>query len=216
MSAELQSELIDIVLWLYRGFFLPGDQLLANFPGLFLASHGRVVSGLVSAAIWLAAIVLIVAIYRFLRDVDRALAAYVVRLREELQRAVRVVTRRLGIAIRSYALERRARLARTEVSEQPALSGVQLEILQTHATLPPGHLLTPHEIASALEMRLLDVERALGALKKLSLVERTFGAGDGADGYRLTRAGAVFLAACSRPQPLQEAPKRIEPRLGSI
>jgi DNA-binding MarR family transcriptional regulator len=215
MSADLQSALIDIALWLYRGFYLPGDQLLSQYPGLYFASHGRVVSGLVSAAIWLAAIVLIVMIYRFIRDVDRALTAYIVRLYEELQRAVRVVARRVSIALRSYALERQARLARTEVSELPALSGVQLEILQAHAMLPPGHLSTPNDIANSLEMRLADVERALGALRKLSLVERTFGAGDGEDGYRLTKAGAVLLAACSREQPVNES-QRIEPTLGSI
>jgi DNA-binding MarR family transcriptional regulator len=215
MSADLRSALLDIALWLYRGFFLPGDQLLSQFPGLYFASHGRVVSGLVSAAIWFAAIVLIVLIYRFVRDLDQALAAYVVRLYEELQRAVRVITRRVSIALRSYALEREARLVRTEVSEQPALSGVQLEILQSHAMLPPGHLLTPNDIANSLEMRVADVERALGALRKLSLVERTFGAGDGEDGYRLTKAGAVLLAACSRTQAVKES-KRIEPTLGSI
>jgi DNA-binding MarR family transcriptional regulator len=215
MSADLRSALIDIALWLYRGFFLPGDQLRSQFPGLYFASHGRIVAGLVSAAFWLAAIALIVLSVRLVRDVDQALTAYLVRLYEELQRAVRVVARRVGIALRSYALERQARLARTEVSEQPALSGVQLEILQSHAMLPPGHLLTPHDIANSLEMRLSDVERALGALRKLSLVERTFGAGDGEDGYRLTKAGAVLLAACSRAQPIKET-KRIEPTLGSI
>ena len=215
MSAELRSALLDIALWLYRGFFLPGDQLLSQFPGLYFASHGHIVSGLVSAVIWLAAIVLIVMIYRFIRDVDRAVTAYIVRLYEEMQRAVRVVARRVSIALRSYALAREARLARTEVSELPALSGVQLEILQTHAMLPPGHLLTPHDIANSLEMRVTDVERALGALRKLSLVERTFGAGDGEDGYRLTRAGQVLLAACSRTEASRES-KRIEPTLGSI
>ena len=215
MSADLRSALIDLALWLYRGFFLPGDQLLSQFPGLYFASHGQVVSGLVSAAIWLAAIVLIVMTYRFIRDVDLALTAYIVRLYEEAQRAVRVIARRASIALRSYALERQARLTRTEVSEQPALSGVQLEILQTHAMLPPGHLLTPNDIANSLEMRVADVERALGALRKLSLVERTFGAGDGEDGYRLTRAGQVLLAACSRAQQVKES-KRIEPTLGSI
>lgn len=215
MSADLRSALIDLALWLYRGFFLPGDQLLSQFPGLYFASHGQVVSGLVSAAIWLAAIVLIVMTCRFIRDVDLALTAYIVRLYEESQRAVRVIARRASIALRSYALERQARLTRTEVSEQPALSGVQLEILQTHAMLPPGHLLTPNDIANSLEMRVADVERALGALRKLSLVERTFGAGDGEDGYRLTRAGQVLLAACSRAQQVKES-KRIEPTLGSI
>lgn len=204
--------MIDIVSWLYRGFFLPGDQLLANFPGLYFASHGRVVSGLLSAAIWIIAIALLVAIWRFIRDLDSALTALIVRLYEEMLSAVRVVARRMRLALRSYALEREARLAQPEVSELPALSGVQLEILQHHGALPPGHLLTPADIANTLGMRLADVERALGALKKLSLVERTFGAGDGEDGYRLTRAGAVLLAACSQQS---AGSKRIEPTLGS-
>ena len=207
MSADLQSALADIALWLYHGFFLPGDQLSSVSPG-------GVQSALISTVVWLGAIVLIVLVYRFVRDVDRALTAFIVRLYEELRRAVRVVTRRLGIAFRSYALERQARLARTEVSELPALTGLQLEVLRSHGELPPGHLLTPSDVASALNMRVSDVERALGMLKKLSLVERTFGAGDGEDGYRLTRPGEVFLAACSRAQPLKEA--RIEPTLGSL
>jgi DNA-binding MarR family transcriptional regulator len=118
----------------------------------------------------------------------------------------------MRLALRSYALERQERMARPEVSELPALTGVQLEILQHHAALPPGHLLTPADIANTLGMRLSDVERALGALRNLSLVERTFGAGDGEDGYRLTRAGAVLLAACSQQS---AGSKRIEPTLGS-
>lgn len=201
MSAELQSALVDVALRLYHAFFLPGDQLSSVSPG-------GVQSGLISAVVWVGAIVLIVMTYRFIRDLDRALTAFIVRIYEELLRAVRVVTRRLGIAFRAYAVERQARMTRTEVAELPALTALQLEVLRSHAELPPGHLFTPSDVASALDMRLADVERALGTLKKLSLVERTFGAGDGEDGYRLTRAGGVLLAACSET--------RIEPTLGSI
>src|SRR5688500_18480457 len=106
MSAEIQSALIDIVLWLYRAFFAPGDQFLSKFPELDVAGHGRVVSGLLSAAAWLGAIVLIAAVYRLIGSLDRALTAFVRRLYEELQRAWRVVARRLTIAFKSYALER--------------------------------------------------------------------------------------------------------------
>ena len=115
-------------------------------------------------------------------------------------------------------------MARTEVFEQPALSELQLQILQSHAGLPPAHLLTPSDIALALDMRAADVEQVLATLRKLSLVERSLGAGDGEDGYRLTRPGEVLLAACSRAQPAKGTsvpqhtlrPKRIEPRLGSM
>ena len=127
------------------------------------------------------------------------------------------------IAFKSYALERQARLTRTEVFEQPALSALQVRILQSLAGLPPAHLLTPTDTARVLDMRAADVAVVLGTLRKLSLVDRTLGADDGEDGYRLTKAGEVFLAAANRPRPAKETaspqrtvqPKRIEPRLGS-
>ena len=223
MSAEIQSALIDVVLWLYQAYFAPGDRFLTEFPELDVAGHGRVVSGLLSTAVWLGAILLLVALYKFVRDLDRALTAFVRRLYEELQRAGRVIARRLTIAIRSFALERQARLARTEVRELPALSALQLQILQAHAALPPAHFLTPRDIASRFHMRPADVAVVLGTLRKLSLVDRNLGADDGEDGYQLTRAGEVFLATCTRAQPAKEIalpqrtlrPKRIEPTLGS-
>jgi DNA-binding MarR family transcriptional regulator len=206
MSAELQGALFDIALWLYHGFFVPGDQLSS--------SPGSVQSGLISTAVWLGAILSIVVICRSIRDLDQALTALIVRLYEETRRAVRVVARRLGIAFRAYALARQARLTRTEVAELPALTGLQLAVLQSHAGLPPGHLLTPSDVASAVDMRIADIERTLGALKKLSLVERSFGAGDGEDGYRLTRAGEVLLTACSHAQSARSS--RIEPTLDNL
>jgi DNA-binding MarR family transcriptional regulator len=223
MSTDLQSALIDVALWLYHAFFVPGEQFLAKFPELDVAGHARVVSGLFSTVIWLGAIALIVGSYRLVRVVDRTLTALVLRLFEDLQRAGRVVVRRLGIAFRSFALERQARSARTEVFEQPALSTLQLRILQSQANLPPAHLLTASDIGRALDMRSADVAVVLGTLRKLSLVDRTLGADDGEDGYRLTKAGEVLLAACSRTRPAKVVassqrtlqPKRIEPTLGS-
>jgi DNA-binding MarR family transcriptional regulator len=217
MSAELQSALMDLALRLYHGFFLPGDQLTPLSPG-------SVQSGLISGVVWLGAIILIVFIFRLIRDLDRALTAFVVRLYDDSLSVVRVVARRLGIAFRSYGLERQARLTRTEVAELPALTELQLDVLRSHVGLSAGHLLTPSDVGSALAIPASDVERVLGALKKLSLVERSFGAGDGEDGYRLTRAGKALVAAYCRAQPRNESvlpehgmrPGRIEPRLGSL
>jgi DNA-binding MarR family transcriptional regulator len=162
-------------------------------------------------------------VFRLIGNLDRALTAFVRRLYEELQRAWRVVARRVSIAFRSFALERQARLTRTEVYEQPALTALQQDVLQALAGLPPAHFLTPSDIARRFAMSAADVAVVLGTLRKLSLVDRTLGADDGEDGYRLTKAGEVFLAAANRPQPAKEIvspqrtvrPKRIEPRLGS-
>jgi len=211
MSANVQSALIDLGLWLYHGFFVPGDHVLsilsthaprvAQFLGLGAVGHGSVLSGLISGVVWLGATAVIVVACKLVRDLDRALTAYVGRLHEGLLRTGRIVTRRLVTAVRYHLLKRRARLARTEVSEQGELTALELAVLQSHAKLAPGHLLTASGTASALKVRPSHVEQALTRLKTLSLVHRTFGAGDGEDGYRLTRPGEVFLAACSRANP---------------
>ena len=109
-------------------------------------------------------------------------------------------------------------------SEQATKRGlVNANVIDLNANLPPAHLLTASDIGRVLDMRSADVAVVLGTLRKLSLVDRTLGADDGEDGYRLTKAGEVFLAACSRTAPAKVAasslrtarPKRIEPTLGS-
>ncbi len=211
MSANGQNALIDVGLWLYHGFFVPGDHVLsilsthaprlAQFLGLDAVGHGSVLSGLISGVVWLGAAAFIVVACKLVRDLDRALTAFIGRLYRGLLRTGRVVARRLAIAFRSREVKRQARLARTEVSEPGELTALELVVLQSHAELAPGHLLTASGIASALDVRESHVQQALTRLKALSLVHRTFGAGDGEDGYRLTRPGEVFLAAGSRAHP---------------
>jgi DNA-binding MarR family transcriptional regulator len=209
--ANAQSALIDAGRWLYDGFFLPGDHVssilsthaprVVQILGLSATDHGSLLSGVISGVVWLGAIALIVAACKLIRDLDRALTACIWRLYQEVQRTGRIVARRVAIALRAHALKRQARLARTEVSEQGELTALELAVLRSHAKLAPGHLSTASGIASALRVHASLVQQALTRLKTLSLVHRTFGAGDGEDGYRLTRPGEVFLAACNRTHP---------------
>jgi DNA-binding MarR family transcriptional regulator len=211
MSVNARDALIDVALWLYHGFFAPADHVLsflsthaprlAQFLALDTVGHESMLSGLISGVVWLGAIILIVAAYRLVRDLDRALAAFTGRLYEGLLRTGRVVARRLTIALRTRALKRQARLTRIEISEQAELSALELVVLRAHAELAPHHLLTASYIASAFDVPSSDVEQALATLERLSLVQRTFGTGDGETGYRLTRPGEVFLGAPSRAHP---------------
>ena len=71
VSANVQSALIDAGLWLYHGFFVPGDYVssilsthaprVGQFLGLGAVSHGSVLSGIISGVVWLGAIALICA-----------------------------------------------------------------------------------------------------------------------------------------------------------
>ncbi|HSD74074.1 MAG TPA: hypothetical protein VLB75_04845 [Steroidobacteraceae bacterium] len=210
MSADLQSALIDAGLRLYHGFCVPGDYLLATlntdaprvaqFLGIDAAAYGGVLSGLLSALIWLAAIVLIVITWRLIRDIYFTVMAFANRLHDGVRRTGRNVSTRLGIAFRFYELKRQARLAKANVSEQGDLTALELEVLRSHAKLPPGHISTASSIARVLRVRPPHVQKALEKLKTLSLVDRALGAGDGEDGYRLTQFGAVFLSSCMRAQ----------------
>ena len=62
ISADVQSALIDVALWLYHGFFVPGDHLLSLLSTDVPANHGSVLSGLISGVMWLGAIILIVVV----------------------------------------------------------------------------------------------------------------------------------------------------------
>jgi hypothetical protein len=210
LSADLQSALIDAGLRLYHGFCVPGDYLLATlntdaprvaqFLGIDSAAYGGVVSGVVSALIWLAAIVLIVFTWRLIRDIYFTVTAFAKRLHDGVRRTGQNVSTRLGIGFRSFELKRQARLAKANVSEQGDLTALEFEVLRSHAKLPPGHISTASSIARVLRIRQSHVQKALEKLKTLSLVDTALGAGDGEDGYRLTQFGAVFLSSCMRAQ----------------
>lgn len=208
MDLDGQLTLSDLGLWLYHGFFLPGDYVLAslraNAPGVAEwlevspVFHGSAQSALVSAAIWTGGIVLVVAMVKLIRDVDRALTAHVAGLYAGFLQFVRIVRRRLALTWRAYVLERRARLAGSSSLEEVDLSDFEIAVLRSHAHLAPGHIATASDIANVLGVRVSQAQKALDKLKRLSLVDSTFGTSDGEGGYRLTRPGAAFLAVCSR------------------
>ena len=71
---------------------------------------------------------------------------------------------------------------------------LDLTVLRTGATLPPGLLLSAPELAGQLTKRPAQVQRSLDKLRKYKLVDNVIGDTDGFDNYRLTESG-VHLAA---------------------
>jgi hypothetical protein len=210
LSEDVQSTLIDAGLRLYHGFCVPGDHVIATLSieapwvaellSIDGAAPSGMLSGFVSALVWLLAIVLIILTWRLIRDIYYTAMAFARRLHEELRRTGRNLSTRLGIAFRSFELKKQARLAKANVSEQGDLSALELQVLRSHAKLPPGHLSTAKGLARVLRERPAQVEKALAKLKTLSLVDSALGAGDGEDGYKLTQFGAVFLSSHMRAQ----------------
>jgi len=223
-AGAVSDALADAGQRLYHGFCVPGDYVLSvlnayaprvtQFLGLDAIDHASVASGIVSGVVWLVAILLIVIAYKLVRAVDRALTAAVERLYQALLRTARTMVRRVGIALRFFELKRQATLAKTEIPEQVTLTALEFAVLRAHARLTPGHLLTASVVASALKVRSsAHVEKALSRLVGLRLLHRTFGAGDGEEGYRLTGPGQLFLAANARARATQEQTPAAAPRV---
>ncbi|HKE46091.1 MAG TPA: hypothetical protein VKB41_16270 [Steroidobacteraceae bacterium] len=205
-SADFLGALTDAGQWLSRAFFAPGDHALSilgtHAPqvlqalGVSASDRGSVASGIISGIAWFVALILIILACKLIRDLDRVLTAACGRLYQAFLRAGRNVLRRLSIAFRFFELRRQARQAGAQAPEHITLTALEFAVLQAHARLTPGHLLTVSGIVSALKVRsATHVEKALSRLAGLSLIHRTFGAGDGEDGFRLTGPGELFLAA---------------------
>lgn len=77
---------------------------------------------------------------------------------------------------------------------------LDLTVLQTGATLPPGLLLSAPELAGQLTKRPAQVQRSLDKLRKYKLVDNVIGETEGFDNYRLTESG-IHLATSWRREP---------------
>ena len=109
------------------------------------------------------------------------------------------------IAYRFRSLKARIvyRLRQLVPAEEPGIAvsmpendfdDLDLTVLRTGATPPPGLLLSASELAGQLTKRPAQVQRSLDKLRKYKLVDNVIGKTDGFDNYRLTESG-VHLAA---------------------
>jgi DNA-binding MarR family transcriptional regulator len=188
----------DVFLWLGEAFFLPGDWLIwtvgtyvrpvAGFLESGPNDYGGVLSGVVSALVWLGFFLVAIIVYGTVRDLDRALTSMIGRGFAEARRRVR-----LTFALLAYRLRRQRetglKRAELDLSQEIELSAAELDVLRLHADLHQGYALSESEISSELELRRNRVEEVLSRLRKLGLLETTLGAGDGESAYRLTSAG---------------------------
>lgn len=211
--ASLEATARDIrsgldALWsnVVQVFFLPGDGLfallvarapaLAARLGIGEEAFGGLYSALLSAACWIAALLVVLAGLRRMRDGLSALAGFA---RNGLLLAVhrqRMFRHRLLAPARRIGQSLRPRRSGFEEFQIDAL---QMAIMHAQAKLPPGHVITALDVAHEFRVGPRHAQRALDELKRLHLVEVSFGTTDGYAGYLLTRPGQVFLATCGRP-----------------
>jgi hypothetical protein len=206
---EMKSALSQLWIWVSHAFLVPGDYILAlltarasglvDLRGLNAEDYGVVYAAVLSAVIWIIALALIKAGYNVIRDFLESMFYTVQRFAAAVSHRLLMIRLKIVAPIRK--IEQRFRTNRSVYFEEFDIDEFQLAILRAQSTQPPGHVITAVDIANQLGVRPLRAQQALDSLKKLHLVEVSFGTTDGFDGYFLTRPGEIFLSTCS-PGPI--------------
>lgn len=189
-------------------FFVPGNYVLsilvtklpqlAQFLGLSSDDYSGVLSGFLSALVWLALAMLVGAAIELCRRAVRTVTRSIANLWRDLLRAARMT--RTWVASRIHQFKHRKRAARRDVASEHVeihdLDDLELAALRSHATLKPGFMMTATDLADDLGIRTSESQRMLSKLTGLRLVHRSAGGGrDEEEGYVLSRLGQSFLAA---------------------
>lgn len=200
---KLQAGAVQLWLWVSQAFLVPGEYVLGllvgrapallDFLGLNVAEHGVIYAASLSALTWLAALVLARVGYNAICDFLESMMYSAGRFAVAASHRLRMTRLRLVAPIRK--MRQRFRSSRAVQLEEFAIDDLQFAILRAQSRMAPGHVITAIDIANEFGVGQVPAQQALDTLRKLHLVEVSFGTTDGFPGYLLTRPGRVFLSA---------------------
>jgi len=201
---EMMSGLSQLWLSLSQAFLVPGDYILGllitrapwllDYVELNAEDYGVVYAAVLSAATWLFAAMLVKAGYNMIRNVVDSMFYGVRNLAVQVSHRLRMIRLKLVAPIRR--VQQRFNATRSVYFEEFDVDDLQVAILRAQSKRAPGHAITAVDIAEELGVRPLRAQQALDSLRKLHLVEVSFGTSDGFSGYFLTRPGEIFLSTC--------------------
>lgn len=196
------ATLNDFGIAILDAFFLPGNVALshvsANAPGVALqlgiaaGDHGVLLPVFVSVLSWSLLLFLIWRIATFVEYGVQIVKALVTRSWSAILYRFRSLKARSNYKLRQMVLAREPGIA-VSTSENE-FDDLDLTVLRTGATLPPGLVLSAPELAAQLTKRPAQVQRSLDKLRQYKLVDNVIGDTDGFENYRLTESG-IHLAA---------------------
>lgn len=96
------------------------------------------------------------------------------------------------------AIGRRAGLESTDARPELELDAVDLAVLRSAAALGAGFALSAPDLAGELGLRPAQVQQSLDKLSRERMLDHAIGSTDDFDHYRLSRAGAAFVAFLRR------------------
>jgi hypothetical protein len=192
MDSNRPVNLQDLGIAAYDAFLWPGTYILsrlgAHAPGIAIKlgigvdGPGLVLTAFVSAVAWS---LLIFLAWKLLKDAF-AQVVYVGR------RVRMFLIDKLQMANRRRVLSRPVTIPDVEIDD------LDMAILNTGMTLPPGLALTAAELSGQLTRRPDQLQRRLEKLRKYGLVDGALGETDGYDNYRLTRSGITVVSMWHR------------------
>ena len=195
------ATLNDLSFVVLDAFLLPGNialsQVSVHAPevasqlGIAAGDHGILLTVFVSVLSWSLLLLLIRKIVRSVEYVAQIAKALVTRSCSQI--AYRFRSLKARIVYRSRKLVPAEEPGIAVSTPETEFDDLDLNVLRTGATLPPGLLLTAPELAGQLTKRPAQVQRSLDKLRKYKLVDSVIGDTDGFDNYRMTESG-VHLA----------------------
>lgn len=182
--------------------YLPGDAAidlltrhapaLAKALGIGPQDTGGAISLALSVGTWLVLLILVGLTINWIRDVDRALTAYIGSRFAEARRQLRILRRRLTSWIGLLRQRHLSKSSGVAVAELE-LNKLESAVLRCYGGAGELRVVAADDVAARLKISVSQVKTVLRQLMDYRLVERAFGTDEGRDGHHITRAGQIYL-----------------------
>jgi hypothetical protein len=200
-NGDRRLSLDDASGWFWHLLFLPGEvaiDLLLALPnvsallGLDADSHGGVASKTISIMFWIVVLIVCGLIVDSIRQLDRALTAYIRRRWDDLVRNLRVMRRRLTSLIAMRRSRRAKTMAGIDVGEVH-LEKLEAAVLNCYAHIGEARTLSAPDVSAVTKVSIRETQKTLLKLVSYRLLQPAFGTDDGHPTYEITRAGQIYL-----------------------
>lgn len=206
MAKHLLTILNNIGDAVYAAFMLPGEFLLSRFVaiapvsaerfGIAGEAAGTTLPVVLSSLTWILLFLVLWMLLRLLRKAARIAGT-----------AIRIFFFRISVAVCSFktklVLKLRELLPQRKQAELSPIPMVEfddldLAVLRCASARGPGFALSAPELAEQFSMLPSQIQRSFDKLCKNKMLDDVIGATDGFTNYRLTDAGAAFVAMWQR------------------
>jgi hypothetical protein len=192
MDTNLPANLRDLADAAYDVFLLPGTYILSQFSALAPAQAIKLGIGIDGSGL---------ALLAFVSALAWSLMGF---LAWKILKSLGAQIFYIGRRIKAFLVDNVQKTNRRRILQQPVtvpdaeFDDLDMAILNTGATLPPGLMLTAAELSGQLTRRPAQLQQRLEKLRKYGLVDGALGETDGYDNYRLTRSGAAIVSMWHR------------------